>query len=167
MQPCRNSSAVVILVRDRRLPASASDPPSAAHGLRASNCIGALGGLWRYSLPLPFFGCWIERRTHTYRLERQLQTSIAQLPFQKERSDVFATISDVCVCAVATISMTQAEIELSNREEQDYSRVRRLEYCAAVLRCIAAVQSAEWLHDFSKCRIVPITLDALVQVRRL
>jgi len=64
---------------------------------------------------------------------------------------------------VATISMTQAEIDLSHREEQDYSRIRRLEYCAAVLRCIAAVQSAEWLHDFNKCRIVPITLDALVQ----
>jgi len=64
---------------------------------------------------------------------------------------------------VATVSMTQAEIELSNREEQDYSRIRRLEYCTAILRCIAAVQSAEWLHDFSRCKIVPITLDALVQ----
>lgn len=62
--------------------------------------------------------------------------------------------------------MTQAEIDLSNRREQDYSRSRRLDYSAALLRCIAAVQSSEWIHDLNKCRIVPITLDALVQVKQ-
>lgn len=60
--------------------------------------------------------------------------------------------------------MTQAEIDLTQRRQQDYSRIRRLEYGIALIRCIAAVQSADWLHDFNKCRIVPITLDALVQV---
>ena len=68
---------------------------------------------------------------------------------------------------VATVSMTQAEIEHTQRQEEDYSRIRRLEYCAALLRCIAAVQSEEWLHDFNRSRIVPITLDAFSQVSNI
>lgn len=64
---------------------------------------------------------------------------------------------------LATISIAEPELITSQKQEEDYSRFRRLDYCAALLRSISAIQSTEWLHVLNKCRIIPLALDALVQ----
>eukprot|EP00210_Caulerpa_lentillifera_P007879 g7520.t1 len=56
------------------------------------------------------------------------------------------------------------ELEAEEVHKDDYSKIRRLDYCLAVLRTITSFQSREWLSILDKCRIVSLSLNALNQI---
>jgi len=61
------------------------------------------------------------------------------------------------------VETPEAEADLKRGHGDDYSRVRRLDYCSALLRSITACQSTDWVSFLNQHRIIPLALDALSQ----